>query len=372
MGEGPAWGSCRNGFVRMEDYYETLGISRNATLEEIKTAYRRLALKYHPDKNPGDRAAEERFKLLSEAYQVLADTEKRQLYDLYGHAGLTGMEAEGFSGFEDIFGSFGEIFDDFFSFGRQRRRSSRAQPGADLSYQVTLTLEDVVKGVDTTLGVERRVACRRCGGNGMEPGSQRQRCPRCEGRGQVSQSKGLLRIFNTCPRCHGAGSIVTAPCPDCRGEGMVKEKKQMQVRIPPGVDAGTRLRLRGEGEAGTQGGPPGDLYIEVEVAPHPLFARQGKNLHYRAPLSFVEAALGTEIKVPTLSSESRLAIPPGTQPGATFRLPGEGLPGLKGHSRGDLVVEVQLQTPTRLTPSQEKLLKEFLKLSGEVESRQKA
>jgi molecular chaperone DnaJ len=346
----------------MMDYYEILGINRSATLEEIKVSYRRLALRYHPDRNPGDKVAEEEFKRVSEAYQVLSDSEKRQLYDLYGHAGLAGMEVGGFGGFEDIFGSFGEIFEDFFSFGRQRRRTRRAQPGADLSHQVTLNLEDVVKGLDTTLQVERRVGCRRCGGNGMEPGSSRQRCPRCEGRGQVSQSRGLLRIFNTCPRCHGAGSIVTAPCPDCRGAGMVKEEKQMQVRIPPGVDADTRLRLRGEGEAGTQGGPPGDLYLEVQVAPHPLFTRQGKNLHYRAPLSFVEAALGTEIKVPTLSSESRLAIPPGTQPGATFRLPGEGLPGLKGHSRGDLVVEVDLKTPTRLSPKQEKLLKEFLRL----------
>jgi len=351
----------------MRDYYEILGLTRDATPEEIKVSYRRLALRYHPDRNPGDKVAEEQFKCVSEAYQVLSDSEKRQLYDLYGEEGLAGMETAGFSGFEDIFGSFGEIFEDFFSFGRQRRRSRRPRPGADLSQQVTLTLEDVVKGADTTLEMERRVVCRRCGGNGMEPGTSRQQCPRCQGKGQVSQSRGMLRISNTCPRCHGAGSIVTSACTACRGAGMVKEKKQMQVRIPRGVDVDTRLRLRGEGEAGAQGGPPGDLYIEVQIAPHPLFSRQGKNLLYRAQLSFVEAALGTEIEVPTLSSSSRLAIPPGTQSGATFRLPGEGLPGVRGHSRGDLVVEVQLKTPTRLTSRQEKLLQEFLKLSGESE-----
>jgi molecular chaperone DnaJ len=362
---GRVWPFCPPRVPGMMDYYEILGLHRDATLEEVKASYRRLALRYHPDRNPGSKVAEEQFKRISEAYQVLSDSEKRHLYDLYGHAGLAGVEAGGFGGFEDLFGSFGEIFEDFFSFGRQRRRSGRAQPGADLSHQVTLTLEDVVKGVDTTLTVERRVGCRHCDSSGMEPGSQRQQCPRCEGRGQVSQSKGLLRIFNTCPRCHGAGSIVTSPCTACRGAGMVKEKKQMQVRIPAGVDAGTRLRLRGEGEAGTQGGPPGDLYIQVEIAPHPLFTRHGKNLHHRVQLSFVEAALGTEIKVPTLSSQTPLSIPPGTQPGAIFRIPGEGLPGLRGHSRGDLVVEVELKTPTRLSPRQEKLLKEFLQVSAE-------
>jgi molecular chaperone DnaJ len=353
----------------MRDYYEILGLTRGASPEEIKASYRRLALRYHPDRNPGDKVAEEQFKRVSEAYQVLSDSEKRQLYDLYGHEGLAGLEMEGFGSFDDIFGSFGEIFEDFFSFGRQRRRSRRPRPGADLTQPVTLTLEDVVQGVDTTLEVERRVVCRRCGGNGMEPGSAREQCPRCQGRGQVRQTRGMLRISNTCPKCHGVGSIVSSLCTGCRGTGMVKEKKQMQVRIPRGVDSDTRLRLRGEGEAGTQGGPPGDLYLEVKIAPHPLFTRQGKDLFYRARVSFVEAALGTEIQVPTLSSATRLVIPPGTQPGATFRLPGEGLPGLRGHSRGDLVVELQLQTPTRLSPQQEKLLQEFLELSGDPAAR---
>lgn len=347
----------------MFDYYETLGLSRNATLEEIKSSYRRLALKYHPDKNPGDRVSEEQFKRISEAYQVLSDHEKRQLYDLYGHAGLAGMDVGGFSGFEDIFGTFGEIFEDFFGFGRQRSRARRPRAGADLRHQVVLTLEQVVWGVDASLDVERRVGCRRCGGNGLEPGTRYQSCPRCGGRGQVSQTKGLLRIFNTCPDCRGVGSIITSPCTFCLGAGTVKERKKVQVRIPPGVDDGTRLRLRGEGEAGSQGGTPGDLYIEVQIAPHGLFTRNGKDLLHRAHLSFVEAALGAELTIPTLNSTACLKIPAGTQPGATFRIPGEGLPGLRGHSRGDLVVEVDLRTPTQLSPQQERLLKEFLRLS---------
>jgi len=342
----------------MEDYYETLGVSRNATLEEVKTSYRRLALRYHPDRNPGDRIAEEQFKRISEAYQVLSDTEKRQIYDLYGHAGLMGMEESGFSGFDDLFGSFGEMFEDFFAFGRSRR--PRPQAGADLTHRINLTLDEVAAGKDVALEVERRVHCRPCGGNGLEPGTRKATCPRCGGKGQVAQNKGLLRIFTTCPQCGGAGALVTSPCKQCHGKGVVKEKKQVQVRIPPGVDEGARLRLRGKGEAGALGGPPGDLYIEVRISPHSLFHRQGRDLQYAAHLSFVEAALGREIQIPTLHSHANLKIPSGTQPGAKFRIPGEGLPGIKGNSRGDLVVEVHLQTPTQLTPRQEKLLREFL------------
>ncbi len=350
----------------MKEYYEILGIAKDASLEDIKSTYRRLALKYHPDKNPGDTEAEDQFKLISEAYQVLSDSEKRQLYDLYGHAGLSDMDLGGFSGFEDIFGSFGEMFEEFFSFGGHRARADHAQPGADLRHRVVLTLEDVAHGLDTSLEVERRVSCRRCGGNGLEPGTQRQTCPRCGGRGQVSQSRGLLKIFNNCPDCLGAGTFITSPCVNCGGGGMVKEKKQLHVRIPPGVDAGTRLRLRGEGEAGTMGGPAGDLYLEVQIAPHPVFTRQERDLHYRAQLSFVEAALGTTVSIPTLNSQRRLTIPAGTQSGATFRIRGEGLPGLKGHPQGDLVVQMALETPTHLSPQQKKLLKEFLKSQHEL------
>jgi len=357
------------GLASMKEYYEILGIAKDASLEDIKGTYRRLALKYHPDKNPGDHEAEEQFKLISEAYQVLSDTEKRQLYDLYGHAGLADMDLGGFSGFEDIFGSFGEMLEEFFSFGGQRARADRAQPGADLRHRVVLTLEDVAHGLETSLEVERRVSCRRCGGNGLEPGAHRQTCPRCGGRGQVSQSRGFLKIFNNCPDCLGAGTLISSPCVNCGGSGMMKEKKQLQVRIPPGVDTGTRLRLRGEGETGSRGGPPGDLYLEVQLAPHPVFTRQARDLHYRATLSFVEAALGTSVTIPTLNSQKRLTVPAGTQPGATFRLRGEGLPGLKGEPRGDLVVEMALQTPTRLSPQQKKLLQEFLKSPHEPKTK---
>jgi molecular chaperone DnaJ len=351
----------------MKEYYEILGICKDASLEDIKLTYRRLALKYHPDKNPGDVSAEEHFKLISEAYQVLSDSERRQLYDLYGLAGLEGLDLEGFGGFEDLFSSFGEVFDEFFSIGKKRPGTEQPQPGADLRHRVVLTLEEVAHGLDTSLEVERRVSCRRCGGQGLEPGSQRQTCLRCGGRGQVSQPRGPLKIFNNCPDCQGAGTVIPLPCEQCGGTGTVREKKQLQVRIPPGVDDGTRLRLRGEGEAGTLGGPPGDLYLEVQIAPHPVFSRQGRDLHYRVQFSFVTAALGTVVTVPTLTSQTRLEVPAGTQPGTLLRIPGQGLPGLKSKPRGDLVVEVSLETPANLTTQQKNLLQEFLKLQEQLE-----
>jgi len=340
----------------MVDYYELLGIRPNATLDEIKSAYRQLALKYHPDRNPGDQSAEEEFKKVSEAYQVLSDPEKRKIYDLYGPEGLNGFDVGGFGGFEDIFSSFGDIFEDFFGLGRRRERGTRAQAGADLRYTVTLSLDEVLKGVEKGLTVERRVLCQRCEGKGMEPGTSAQTCATCGGRGQISQNRGMLRVFTT----WGAGSFNPHPCEACEGSGFTKEERQMQVRIPPGVDNGTRLRLRGEGEAGRYGGPPGDLYIEVQIAPHAFLRRRGRNLLYRSELSFVEAALGWEIIVPTLNGDAPLTIPAGTQSGEVFSLNGEGLPDLKSRKRGDLLVEISLKTPTNLTPRQEELLKAFL------------
>jgi len=338
-----------------------LGIGRNATLDEIKSAYRQLALKYHPDRNPGDKIAENEFKKVSEAYQVLSDPEKRQIYDIYGHVGLNGFDVGGFGGFEDIFSSFGDIFEDFFGFSRRGERATRVQPGADLRHTVTLTLDEVLHGVEKEIDVERRALCPRCEGEGREPGTQIQTCSTCEGRGQLSQSRGLLRVFTTCPVCRGTGSLIPHPCETCDGNGMIREKRQMQVRIPSGVDNGTRLRLRGEGDPGRFGGPPGDLYIDVKVAPHPLLNRRGRDLLYQTELSFVQATLGWEITVPTLNGNSAtLNIPPGTQCGEFFSLAGEGLPDLKTKKRGDLLVEISLKTPTKLTPRQEELLKEFL------------
>jgi molecular chaperone DnaJ len=353
----------------MVDYYELLGVGPNATVDEIKSAYRQLALKYHPDRNPGDKSAEEEFKRVSEAYQVLSDPEKRQLYDLYGPEGLNGFDVGGFGGFEDIFSSFGDIFEDFFGFGRRRGgRASRAQAGADLRHTVTLSLDEVLKGVEKEIALERRILCQRCKGQGLEPGTSTQTCATCGGRGQVSQSRGMLRVFTSCPVCRGAGSIIPHPCESCGGSGATLEKRQMQVRIPPGVDTGTRLRLRGEGEAGRFGGPPGDLHIDVHVAPHPFLSRRGRELLYRTELSFVEAALGWQVTVPTLNGDAPLTIPPGTQPGTVFSLAGEGLPDLKSRKRGDLLVEVSLKTPTNLTPHQEVLLKEFLTLDLKEQS----
>jgi molecular chaperone DnaJ len=352
----------------MSEYYELLMVSRHSTTEEVKSAYRQLALKYHPDRNPGSIEAEEKFKQISEAYQVLADPEKRKLYDLYGKEGL--VDLGGFGDFEDIFRGFGDIFEDFFGFGRRAQRGHQPQPGGDLKHRVTLTLEDVVQGMDTALELSRRVICRECNGQGLAPGAQKQICSRCQGRGQVAASRGLLRVFTTCPICRGEGAVVTSPCPGCRGNGVVREEKTMHIRIPPGVDHGARLRLRGEGEAGRNSGPPGDLYIEVQLAPHPVFTRQGRNLHYQSPLSFVAATLGTEITVPTLNGKpASFSIPPGTQNGAVFTVKGEGLPDLKNSRRGDLVVEVQLKTPDNLTTRQEELLKEFLRLDGLVETK---
>lgn len=346
----------------MEDYYDLLGVSPNASPEEIKSAYRQLALRYHPDRNPGNKEAEEIFKKISEAYQVLSDPEKRRLYDLYGPEGLKGFDIGGFGGFEDIFSTFEDIFQDFFGFGRRAARASRAQAGADLRVTVHLTLEEILHGTDKDITVERRVPCPHCRGEGLEPGTRPRSCPTCGGRGQVGQSRGLLRVVTTCPTCRGSGTLHSHPCKSCGGSGQKREKRQMQVRIPPGVDNGTRLRLRGEGEAGRFGGPPGDLYIEVHTAPHPFLSRRGQDLLYRAELSFVEATLGWEIMVPTLNGELPLRIPPGTQAGTVFRLPGEGLPNLKSKKRGDLLVEISLKTPTNLTPRQEELLRQFLEL----------
>jgi molecular chaperone DnaJ len=344
------------------DYYQVLGITKNADPEEIKKAYRRLALKYHPDRNPGDKKADEKFREAAEAYEVLRDPQKKSLYDQFGHAGLEGMHFGAFNNFESIFANFGDIFNEFFGFSQRPQQQPRRQSGKDLHFQLEIDFRDAVFGLETNVEVTKSVPCQPCQGSGRqaEGGNPNRICLFCQGYGTISRMDGFFRINTTCPHCSGPGREAGNPCPECRGQGQQKEKKRVALKIPAGVDEGTRLRLRGEGDIGQFGGPPGDLYIDLVVNAHPLFKRDGNNLIHRARLSFVEAALGTEIEIPTLNGTIPLVIPAGTQSGTRFTLYGEGVPVLRGNGRGNLIVELELQTPTNLTPRQEDLLRKFL------------
>ncbi len=349
------------------DYYEILGVSRNATEEEIKKAYRKLALQYHPDRNPGDKDAEERFKEAAEAYEVLRDPQKRQLYDQFGHEGLRGAGFQGFQGFEDIFSSFGDIFQEFFSFnfGTSQRPRSSARPGNDLLYELEITFEEAIFGTEKDLDIDTYRQCERCGGNGSEPGSSESTCPLCRGRGQVVQSQGFFRIATTCTRCHGSGRIITTPCRDCGGQGRIRRVKKVHVKVPPGVDSGTRLRLRGEGESGYRGGMAGDLYVRLKVRPHEIFERDGNDLYARISVSFAQAILGDEVTLKTLDGEKIIKIEPGTQPGTVLKFRGEGVPSLRGFGRGDLFVQIDVTIPSKITPRQRELLQEFMAIEEE-------
>jgi molecular chaperone DnaJ len=343
------------------DYYQVLGLSRDANAEEIKKAYRRLALKYHPDRNPGDKHAEEQFKVAAEAYEVLRDPQKRLLYDQFGHAGLTGANFSASSTFDSIFAGFSEIFNDFFGMGDTRQTRPRRQRGRDLYYQLDIRFQDAVFGLETSIDITKAVPCQSCGGSGRQYGPQGQQpCRLCQGYGTITRLEGFFRINTTCPQCQGTGREPGEPCQDCAGQGWVRTQKRVSLKIPAGVDDGTRLRLRGEGDAGLNGGPAGDLYVDLRVARHPLFEREDSNLIYRTQLSFVEAALGTELEIPTLTGAVPLTIPPGTQPGDRFTIYGEGVPILRGNGRGNLIVELELRTPTNLTPRQQDLLRKFL------------
>jgi molecular chaperone DnaJ len=342
------------------DYYEILGVDRNASESEIKTAYRKQAIKFHPDKNPGNKGAEENFKDAAEAYAVLRDNQKRKIYDQYGHQGLEGSGFSGFGGFEDIFSSFGDIFEDFFGFGSGRRSErSRSRRGADLRYDLGLSFMDAAFGTETTVDVEKLETCSACEGSASEPGTYPETCSQCNGLGQVSSSQGFFTVRTTCPQCGGSGQTISSPCKSCRGSGHLKIKKTVSVKIPGGVDTGSRLRLNGEGEAGGNGGPPGDLYIFIHVEPHNFFARNNSDLICEIPISFVQAALGDNIEIPTLVSKKTLKIPKGTQPGNVFRFSGEGIASLRNGRRGDQIIQVSIKTPTNLNKKQEKLLKEF-------------
>ncbi len=353
------------------DYYEVLGVSRDADESTLKATYRKLALKYHPDRNPGNKAAEEQFKEAAEAYEVLHDPQKRQIYNQYGHQGLEGSGFSGFGGFDDIFSSFGSIFEDLFGFSNGGGRS-RAQRGADLRYDMSLSFMEAAFGTETEIELKKGETCSTCNGDGCEPGTSLETCGHCQGSGQVSRSQGFFTVRTTCPRCQGNGQSIPNPCQQCRGRGQVVARKKVSVKIPAGVDSGSRLRLTGEGEAGALGGPHGDLYVFISVEAHDFFKRDNTDVVCQVPISFVQAALGDRIAVPTLVGEKTLKIPKGTQFGDVFRFRGEGIASLRSGRRGDQIIQAVIKTPTGVTKKQEQLLREFAKLeSGKISSKLK-
>jgi molecular chaperone DnaJ len=341
------------------DYYEVLGVARNASEADIKKAFKRLAMKHHPDRNPGDARAEEHFKEAKVAYDVLCDPKKRSAYDQFGHAGVDA--AGGFGGPGDFAGAgsfqdiFGDVFGDIFG-GRGGRRGGR---GSDLRYDLSLTLEEAVAGKDVKIKIPTLVDCQFCGGSGAKPGTQPKTCGTCNGRGQVRMQQGFFSIQQTCPQCRGTGQLIEEACGHCRGRGRLQEEKTLSVKVPAGVDTGDRIRLSGEGERGEHGGPAGDLYVQVQVQPHPIFTREDNHLYCEVPIGFVVAALGGEMEVPTLDGKLMLKIPAGTQTGKMFRVRGKGVKPVRGGPVGDLICRVLLETPVNLTRRQEELLRDF-------------
>jgi molecular chaperone DnaJ len=344
--------------VSKRDYYEILEVSRTATDQEIKSSYRKLALKYHPDRNQGDKKAEDRFKEAAEAYAILSDGDKRARYDRLGHAGVSGsaqgFDPSQFTGFEDIFGNLGDIF----GFGTGSRRGG-PQRGADLRYDLEIKFEQSAKGTETHIQIPRHERCETCKGNGAAPGTSPTACPQCRGTGQLRYQQGFFTVARTCGHCRGAGKVIAKPCHTCRGAGTVEQTRKLTVKIPAGIATGQRLRLAGEGEAGTLGGPPGDLYVVIFVREHEFFQRDGNDLHCSVPLAFTTLALGGEIRVPGIDAEETIKIPESTQTGSTFRLRGKGMPDVSGRGRGDLLVTVQATTPKKLTKEQRRLLEEL-------------
>jgi molecular chaperone DnaJ len=343
------------------DYYEVLGVSPDASPEEIKRAYRKLAHAHHPDKNPGDTSAEDRFKEIGEAYAVLSDAEKRESYNRFGTAGRGG---EGFGDFDPGFGSvFDDIFEGFFG-GRTGRSTRSAHRGADLRYNLEIRFEEAATGVEKEIVIPRMEMCATCRGSGAKAGSQPVTCKTCRGTGQVRFSQGFLTVSQTCSRCRGEGRIVEHPCAACRGLGQTKAERTLTVKVPAGVETGTRLKLAGEGEAGVRGGGPGDLYVVIVVKEHPLFTRQGDDIYCEVPVSFTQAALGAQIEIPTITAKTTLKVPPGTQTGAEFRVRGKGFPNVRGYGHGDLLARIFVEVPTHLTAKQRDLLEQYAKLEN--------
>jgi len=340
------------------DYYEVLGVEKNADEKDIKKAYRRVAMKFHPDRNPDDASAEDKFKEASEAYEILSDREKRAAYDQFGHAGVESQMGggAGFSGnFSDI---FGDVFGDIFGGGGGRSRGG-PQRGADLRYTLDISLEHAVKGTQVKIRVPTLVGCEECDGSGARAGSAPSTCGTCGGAGQVRMQQGFFQVQQTCPKCRGKGRVISDPCGSCRGHGRVEETKTLSVKVPPGVDTGDRIRLSGEGEAGPDGGPPGDLFVQMSVQDHAIFERDGKHLFCEVPITFADAALGGELEVPTLDGRVKLKIPAETQSGKLFRLRGKGVKPVRGGSVGDLLCRVEIETPVHLTKRQKELLQEL-------------
>jgi len=356
------------------DYYEVLAVEKTVTIEEIKKAYRKLAVKYHPDKNPGDKEAEEKFKELGEAYEVLCDPNKRAAYDQYGHAafdrrsggfGRGGGFHDPFEVFREVFGG-GGIFEDLFGGGRSD--PTQPQRGDDLRYDMEITFEEAAHGTEKEVSVTKPERCEVCHGSGAEAGSQTKTCATCGGRGQIISSRGIFSIAQTCPHCQGAGRVIERPCRSCRGAGRKEKTSKIKLRIPAGVDTGSRLRSAGNGEAGLRGGPSGDLYVVLHVKPHEIFQRDGDDLLCEVPVNFVQAALGAEISVPVLDGRASLRVPAGTQPGTMFRLKGKGVKNVQGYGHGDLHVRINVEVPTHLTPAQKTKLQEFAELCNGKES----
>lgn len=358
--------------LKKRDYYEVLSVGNNADQQEIKKSYRRLALKYHPDKNPDDKGAEEKFKEAAEAYAVLSDQQKRAQYDRFGHAGL-GSGSGGFEGFDpDTFSDFGDILGDFFGFGDifgggSRRQSGHSQRGADLRYDLQIGFEEAILGVKTKIKIPRQEPCQTCGGSGAAPGQGPTACSNCGGRGNVRFQQGFFTISRTCSNCRGSGQIIRDPCLDCRGQGLVSRERILEIKIPAGVDEGSRLRVTGEGEGAAKGGSPGDLYVVIFVKEHPFFRREEDNLHCEVPISFPQAALGDEIQVPTLQGQERVKISAGTQSGAVFRLRGRGVASVNGRGKGDLLVRIRVVTPTNMSQKQRELFNQLALISGETQ-----